>query len=264
MTPYWQSEEHGLTIYHGDCLEVMPQLEQEFDFAVTSPPYAQGLEYEQGLDWHGLRELMAGVAGAVIECIKPSGFFMVNFGETTKYEQTMAELYNAVFREAGWIMHSRRIWHKDWARLTRSRASINLTIPWGEWEYIWTFRRPPNTVEQHRCRARTMRGIWKATDAEVQAEGRVCDGHRAAFPVHLPTWGLTCWTGESDIVLDPFLGSGTTLIACYRLGRRGVGIEISEEYCELAAKRLEVEISQGRLFSPADIAVRPEQLEMDV
>ncbi len=58
---------------------------------------------------------------------------------------------------------------------------------------------------------------------------------------------------QAEVVLDPFLGSGTTLVVCYRLGRAGVGIEISEEYCQLAAERLEKEIAQGRLFEPTEI-----------
>jgi DNA modification methylase len=64
-----------------------------------------------------------------------------------------------------------------------------------------------------------------------------------------------------DTVLDPFLGSGTTLVACYRLGSSGVGIEISEQYCELAARRLEREIAQGRLFEPAETVPAPKPVQ---
>lgn len=60
---------------------------------------------------------------------------------------------------------------------------------------------------------------------------------------------LKTYTNTGDIVLDPFMGSGTTLVACYRLNRNCVGIEISEEYCEKATKRLENEIAQRRLFN---------------
>ena len=64
-------------------------------------------------------------------------------------------------------------------------------------------------------------------------------GHPAAFPVQLPTFFVNCMTFESAVVLDPFLGSGTTLIACEQTGRQCYGMEIDEAYCDVIVKRWE-------------------------
>jgi DNA modification methylase len=81
--------------------------------------------------------------------------------------------------------------------------------------------------------------------------GRARCGHPVPKPLAL--WEDLMRHYARGSVLDPFLGSGTTLVACYRLGRSGVGIEISEAYCQLAAERLEKEIAQGRLFEPSEV-----------
>lgn len=264
MESYWHNEEHGLTIYHGDNTEVMWDIDTDsIDFCVTSPPYAQGLEYEQGLDWDGLWDLIDETSSTLYECMKPSAFCMVNFGETTKYERTMAELYNGAFIGNNWIMHSRRIWHKPFALCGFSPAGINNTVPIGEWENIWTFRKPPNEKEKFRCRELTTHGVWQPTDAENANDNNTLSRHVAAFPCYVPTWGLKCWSDPSDVVLDPFMGSGTTLAACYRMERHGIGIEINEQYCEIAAKRLEKEIAQCRMFSPVEVAAAQTQTSME-
>lgn len=77
-------------------------------------------------------------------------------------------------------------------------------------------------------------------------------GHPAQFPIALPAWFISAATGPGGSVLDPFMGSGTTLRAAKDLGRKAIGIEINEAYCEIAAKRL----SQGALnFNPTQEAM---------
>lgn len=78
--------------------------------------------------------------------------------------------------------------------------------------------------------------------------------HPNEKPVELAEHFIRLHTLRGDMVLDPFLGLGTTLVAAYRLGREACGIEISEEYCSLAAERLEQELAQGRLFEPEEVS----------
>ncbi|MBU1067154.1 site-specific DNA-methyltransferase [Patescibacteria group bacterium] len=90
------------------------------------------------------------------------------------------------------------------------------------------------------------------------------DQHPTEKPVALFEPVIASWTFPGDTVIDPFLGSGTTLVAAYHLGRSAIGVEINESFCELAAKRLDEEIAQGRLFTPTETAGKNVQLTMDV
>jgi site-specific DNA-methyltransferase (adenine-specific) len=83
-------------------------------------------------------------------------------------------------------------------------------------------------------------GIWS-----FSGESRKKIGHPAPFPLELPKRCIKLFSFVGDTVLDPFLGSGTTLLACALLNRRGIGVEIDRKYCELAKKRL---IYEGKIF----------------
>ncbi len=221
-------------VLQGDCLELLRSLEPEsVQLFCTSPPYAQGKEYETGLDYDGLWNLMAGVAEAALPICKPSGFFFVNFGETTKYPRCMAELYTTVFTEAGWLMHSRRVWLKAAGRVGYGPLQQTRSIPIAEFEHIWTFRKPPNPCEPSRDRLR-YRGVWGPFDDAANLSDHPCE-----FPVSLPAAAIRVWTDPGDLVVDPFCGSGSTGVAAIQEGRDFIGLELDPGYCEMARRRLE-------------------------
>ena len=218
-----------------DCRDGIAKLEDESaQLFCTSPPYAQGLEYELGLDYDGLWSLVSDVAVASLPKCKPSGFFFVNFGETTKYDRTMGELYNRVFRDAGWIMHSRRMWKKKFASCSLTGAMTARTIPAAEFECIWTFRKPPNSKEVHRDKKLSLRGVWDTSDDEKTG----VKGHPAAFPVGIPSRAIRVWTDPGDLVVDPFAGTCTTGVACLQLDREFIGFEMDEKYAVIGKQRL--------------------------
>jgi len=219
-----------------DCREGLFAMSAEtVQLFVTSPPYAQGMAYEQGLDWDGLHDLMGAVAALSIEACVPGGFFFVNFGETTKYPRTMAELYNGVFTDSGWIMHSRRVWAKPFFKCGLGGALISHTIPAAEWEFIWTFRKSPNDREIHRNKSLSLHGIWHTSGRPM---GVSKDEHPAAFPSELAAQAIRVWSDPGDLVCDPFTGSGSTGIAAVELGRKFIGFEQDAGYTDLARRRI--------------------------
>jgi site-specific DNA-methyltransferase (adenine-specific) len=86
-------------------------------------------------------------------------------------------------------------------------------------------------------------GVWT-----FSGESRKKVGHPAPFPIELPKRCIKLFSYVGDVVLDPFVGSGTTLLACLQLNRIGIGVEISESYCTLAVKRLRAVLDQPKLI----------------
>lgn len=218
MKPYWRNDKHDLSIYHGDCLEVMPALGREFDLCLTDPPYPNNAGwFDEGVS----------TARRVLGSLR--------------VEEACVFWTELEWPPVNMPRVAQHIWH---------RTNVNGR----PYEAIYHF-----AVDGEKRRSRVRR--WAAVFDGVGPGCSEYIGHPTQKPVGLMEWLLADVCRAPGTVLDPFLGSGTTLIACYRLGRRGVGIEISEEYCELAARRLEQEIAQGRLFEPAEIE-KPKQEAM--
>lgn len=250
MTPYY--DEGGITIYHGDCREVAPSLDPA-DLVVTSPPYAQQRDYgfKRGeFVWdHVVPRALANLN------VAPDGQVLVNLGlvhkggEVVTYWDALFPVMRAYgFRLFGWY-----VWDKksafpgdfggryapahEWVfHFNRNRTSLNKFVPcqeFGKPKRGTTMKKaggmaaPVQIVQQFKIPDSVIRATSKHT-----GDGR---GHPAAFPLEFAASLMMSFDG---LVLDPFMGSGTTLVSAQRLGRRAIGIEIEERYCEIAAKRL--------------------------
>lgn len=193
MKPYYQDS--AVTIYHGDCREILPKLDN-FDCVLTDPPY-------------GIGEKMKGGTWGSAE--KYSDFRKWDIAPTNEFFHSLIKGKNCI------------IWGGNYFYLPRSRCWLiwdktNSVPTMADCELAWTsFDRP---AKKFSCCV----GIHTL-------------GHPTQKPIELITWSLGFFK-DPKIILDPFMGSGTTLRAAKDLGKRAIGVEISEKYCEIAAQRM--------------------------
>ena len=212
MKPYF--EEGGITIYHGDSWEILPQL-TPVDVMIADPPYGMGFRSNYRLERHAR---IVGDERLPIEHIQLAMGMALrcayvfcrwnNLGEIPKPTSVLAWVKN------NWSMGDLQHEHgRQWEACA--------FYAFAQHEFI---KRIPDVLFADR------------TGNNL---------HPTEKPVSLIQQLIQC--NVSDLVLDPFMGSGTTLVAAKNLGRRAIGIEIEEKYCEIAANRL----AQGVLFSAA-------------
>ena len=193
-------------LYNGDCLEIMPELEP-VDLVLTDPPYGLDKKLSQGAGKH-----------------KDSTFRKLYEGETwdKKIDQRH---FLAMFS----ISKNQIIFGGNYYPMPPTRGIIcwdkkQFMPTFSRWEYAWSsFDQPAKMYE-----------VRNGKDPRV---------HPTQKPIML---GVQILSDHKGNVLDPFCGSGSFLIACERLNRRWIGIEISEMYCEIAAKRIESETAQTK------------------
>lgn len=219
ISPYYQAE--GITLYHGDMREFLPRLDAA-DLVVTDPPYVVGLastssEPKVG-GWPDLMNAATWYSSWLAECRRltaPDGAVWV-FNSWRSFPALSRAAY-----EARWPIQSLLVWDKQsigpsWRGL---RPRYELVALFAHRRFGIADR---TLTDVYPCR-------WPA--------GRKPTGHPAEKPVAL----LRYLIGISDaqVVLDPFTGSGSTLVAAKQLGRQAIGIEFEQRWCELAAARLE-------------------------
>ena len=268
-------------IIPGDCERILRELpDNSIDLIFTSPPYADqrkrtygGVRPDEYVAWFLPK------AEQFLRVLKPTGTFILNIKERVVNGERHTYVIDLILgmREQGWLWTEEFIWHKKnsypgkwpnrfrdaWERLLQfnKRRKFNMyqeavRIPVGDWaqDRLASLSETDRIRDESKVESGFGKNVsnWLGRDMvypdNVVHMATECSnrGHSAAFPVDLPTWFVKLFTVEGDVVLDPFIGSGTTAVVAKQLGRKYVGVDISEEYCQIAEERV-MQI-QPRLF----------------
>ena len=212
MTPYFDRD--GITIYHARCEDVLPDIAPaDVDLLLTDPPY--GIKLSTTYKSNGRGRAKGRHAWEARDHVAVAGDD-APFDPAPIFAYKRAVLFGAnnyadrLPPSQSWIV---------WDRVSDGDDSADAELAWTNLG---------GTV-------RTFRHMWTGYRRKSEIGFHV---HPTQKPVALMRWIVDRWTKPGDLVLDPYMGSGPVAQACHELGRRYVGIELVEEYCEVAVKRL--------------------------
>lgn len=242
-------------IYNRDCLLGLSELDSEsIDLIVTSPPYDNLRSYK------GYSFEFEKIAVELYRVLKRGGVLVWVVGDSTiKGSESGTSFKQALyFKEIGFNLHDTMIWYKPNVFNFGSNFCYTQSF---EYMFIFSKGKPKtiNLIKDIPCKnaGKTMRGARKHSDGkrDIVPDFKCKDfkrrhnvwsmnvgnknyGHPAIYPNELARDHILSWSNPGDIVLDPFMGSGTTALECVKNNRNYIGFEISAEYCDIANKRL--------------------------
>jgi len=260
-------------IYKEDCLKLLKKIPNEsIDLIITSPPYADNRKKTYGgvpagkyIEW------FLPISSELKRVLKHEGSFVLNIKERTLSGERGTYVLELILemKKQGWLWTEEYIWHKKnafpgkwpnrfrdaWERclhFTKQKKfnmyQNSVMIPMGNWAE--TRLKKLSKIDKRRDESKVLSGFGKNVSNWVGKEkvyptnvlhlATECSNvnHSAAFPVSLPTWFIKLFTKEGDVVLDPFIGSGTTAIAAITLNRHFIGAENISKYYKFAIKRI--------------------------
>ncbi|MDR2042106.1 MAG: site-specific DNA-methyltransferase [Tannerella sp.] len=259
-------------LYLGDCRDELKKItDHSVDLIITSPPYVDqrkstygGIGVDEYVSW------FMPVSAELLRVLKPSGTFILNIKEKVVDGERSTYVIELILemKKQGWLWTEEFIWHKKncfpgkwsnrfrdaWERLLQFNKNKRFNmyqdavkVPVGD----WAKNRLKNLSETDKIRdnAKNGSGFGKNVSNWIDREmvyptnvvhlSTECSNknHSAAFPKELPEWFIRLFTQENDTVLDPFMGSGTTIEVANRMRRNAIGIEIVPEYYDTVEKR---------------------------
>lgn len=260
-------------LYLGDCKKQLTKLpDNSVDLIVTSPPYADqrngtygGIHPDKYVEW------FLPISKELIRVLKPTGTFILNIKEKVVEGERSTYVMELILemRKHGWLWTEEFIWHKknsypgkwpnrfrdSWERLLQfnkdkkfNMYQEEVMVPMGDWAK--SRLKKLSETDKRRDNSKVGSGFgknisnWlnrdKAYPSNVLHLATECSNknHSAAFPEELPEWFIKLFTKEKDTVLDPFMGSGTTIAVANRMKRHSIGIEIKPEYYKMVKEQV--------------------------
>lgn len=257
----------------GDCLDLLKKMDtNSIDLIVTSPPYSDqrnstygGTSADKYVEW------FLPITAELLRVLKPTGTFILNIKEKVSNGERHTYILELILemRKQGWLWTEEFIWHKKncypgkwpnrfrdaWERLLQfnkdrkfNMYQDSVMVPTGDWAK--TRLKKLSETDKTRDNSKVGSGFgknisnWIGRDMAYPsnvlhlATESSNKKHSAAFPKELPRWFIKLFTQPGDVVLDPFLGSGTTSVVSKEMSRNSIGIEIMEEYYKIAKENV--------------------------
>ncbi len=248
--------EKEITIFNDDILTTDNVESHSIDLIITSPPYNVSIKYNSHDDEMPYSEYLNFARGWLSKCYelaKDDGRFCLNIplDKNKGGQQSVCADLTTIAKEVGWKYHSTIIWNEQ---------NISRRTAWGSWlsasaPYVIAPVEVIVILYKKRWKKESGSRISDIKKAEFQewtngvwnfsGESKRKIGHPSPFPVELPKRCIKLFSFVGDTILDPFLGSGSTLVACSQTRRKGIGIEIDRGYCEIAKQRV---IKEGKIY----------------
>jgi site-specific DNA-methyltransferase (adenine-specific) len=286
-------------LYLGDCRKQLAKLsDNSVDLIVTSPPYADqrngtygGIHPDKYVEW------FLPISEELLRVLNPTGTFILNIKEKVVEGERSTYVMELILemRKQGWLWTEEFIWHKknsfpgkwpnrfrdSWERLLQfnkdkkfAMYQEEVMVPMGDWAK--SRLKNLSATDKRRDNSKVGSGFgknisnWvnrdKAYPSNVLHLATECNNknHSAAFPEELPEWFIKLFTKEKDVVLDPFMGSGTTIMVANRMKRNSIGIDIIPEYYKMVKDQvksvdlylLEPKVKYAKTGSKRSYAVR--------
>lgn len=261
------------SIIHGDCEEILKEFPDDcIDLIVTSPPYADsrkttygGIHPDKYVEWFLPK------TKEFLRVLKPTGTFILNIKEKAVNGERHTYVIEIILnmRKQGWLWTEEFVWHKKncypgkwsnrfrdaWERCLQFNKNKEfdmyqeaVMVPMGDWAKtrLTTLSETDKIRDESKSKSGFGKNVSKWVGREMAYPTNVLHlatecynrNHSATFPFSLPEWFIKLFTKVGDVVLDPFVGVGTTAIMANSMNRNYIGIDIKKEYCELAEKQI--------------------------